>query len=303
MGNSCVVRYQELNSLDASAGTPHGAGFRDIKGGALGYLDGGTTAFNFPLPQANPGSDIFVLKIPNPPDVFEGGVVNNGSFAPHPAPIAPGSIAAVFGSNLNDGTFVLASSFGANGRLVTTLGGASATVNNIPAPMFYATPGQLGIQIPYELSAGTATIRVTVAGQTGAPRTFNVDAVMPGIFTTTNDGKGTAAALHQDGVTPVTAQNPAKPNEVVISFLTGLGALSPALQTGEPAALNRAGNPVLTVDGAAAEILFAGGAPGFVGLNQINFRIPPNTRTGAAIPLVLTANGKQSNAVTIPVGP
>jgi uncharacterized protein (TIGR03437 family) len=261
-----------------------------------------STAFG-PRPEVFSGSDIFVFKIPNPPDVFEGGVVNNGSFAPNPAPLAPGSIAAVFGNNLNNGTFVLGSSFGTNGRLVTTLGGSSATVNNIPAPMFYATPGQLGIQIPYELTGGTATIRVTVAGQTSVPRTFNVDTVAPGIFTTTNDGKGTAALLHQDGVTPVTAGNPAKPNEVVISFLTGLGALSPALQTGEPAALNRAGNPVITVDGSAAEILFAGGGPGFVGLNQINFRIPPNTRTGAAIPVVLTASGKQSNAVTIPVGP
>jgi uncharacterized protein (TIGR03437 family) len=267
-----------------------------------GDVNGGSTAFG-PRPEVFPGTDAIVFKIPNPPDVSEGGVVNNGSFAVSPAPVASGSIAAVFGTNLNDGTFVLGSSFGANGRLVTTLGGSSATVNNIPTPMFYSTPGQLGIQIPFEVTGGTATIRVTVAGQTSVPRTFAVDTVAPGIFTTTNDGKGTAALLHQDGVTPVTAQNPAKPNEVVISFLTGLGALSPALQTGEPAALNRVGNPVLTVDEAAAEILFAGAAPGFVGLNQINFRIPPNTRTGAAIPVRLTANGKQSNAVTIPVGP
>jgi uncharacterized protein (TIGR03437 family) len=267
-----------------------------------GYVVFGSIAFG-PRPEVFTDRDAFVFKIPNPPEVSEGGVVNNGSFAPSPAPVAPGSIAAVFGSNLNDGTFVLASSFGANGRLTTTLGGASATVNNIPAPMFYSTPGQLGIQIPFEITGSSATIRVTVAGQTSTPRTFSIDAVAPGVFTTTADGRGTAAVLHQDGVTPVTAQNPAKPNEVVVFFVTGLGVLAPPLATGEPASLNRTGNPVVTIDGSSAEILFAGAAPGFVGLNQINARIPPNTRTAANIPVVITAGGKQSNAVTIPVAP
>ena len=111
--------------------------------------------------------------------------------------------------------------------------------------------------------------------------------------------------LHQDGVTPVTAENPAHPNEVVIFFVTGLGTLAPPLATGEPSppSLNRVGNPVVTIDTSSGEIFFAGAAPGFVGLNQINLRIPPNTRTAANIPVVLTMNGKQSNAVTIPVGP
>ena len=67
--------------------------------------------------------------------------------------------------------------------------------------------------------------------------------------------------LHQDGVTPVSAQNPAKPNEVVVFFVTGLGALSPALATGEPASLNHVGNPIVAMDGTSAEIFFAGAAP------------------------------------------
>jgi uncharacterized protein (TIGR03437 family) len=250
------------------------------------------------------GNDAYLAKFPNPPNVSPGGVVNNGSFAPSPAPLAPGSIAAVFGTNLNDGSVVLASSFGPDGKLVTTLGGSSTTINNIPAPAFYSTTGQLGVQIPFELAGQTsATIRVTVNGQTSVPRTFAIDALAPGIFTTTSDGRGTAAVLHQDGVNPVTAQNPTKPNEIVVFFATGLGVLSPPLGTGEPSVGNRTATPTVTVDGASAEILFSGAAPGFVGLNQINLRIPPNTRTAANIPVVLTIGGKQSNAVTIPVAP
>ncbi len=309
-GRGAFVRRYDVNGNETATVQFAGGGLDFAYGAAAdgsglyvcGYVAGFSTAFP-PPPSVFSNKDGFVFKIPNPPDVSEGGVVNNGSFAPSPAPVAPGSIAAVFGTNLNDGTLVLGSSFGSNGRLTTTLGGTTATVNNTPAPLFYSTPGQLGIQIPFDVTGTSATIRVTVAGQTSVPRTFAIDTVAPGIFTTTADGRGTAAVLHQDGVTPVTAQNPAHPDEVVVLFVTGLGTLAPPLATGEPAALNRVGSPVVTIDGSSAEILFAGAAPGFVGLNQVNLRIPPNTRAGANIPVVLTMNGKPSNAVTIPVGP
>src|SRR5262249_25570683 len=73
------------------------------------------------------------------PTVFSGGVVNNASYSPSPAAVAPGSITAILGSGLNDGSSVLGSSFGPDGKLATALGGASAMVNNIPAPLFYST--------------------------------------------------------------------------------------------------------------------------------------------------------------------
>ena len=60
---------------------------------------------------------------------------------------------------------------------------------------------------------------------------------------------------------------------------------------------------MINIDGVPAILFFSGGAPGYVGLNQINVRIPANTRAVPDIPLVLTIGGKQSNSVTIPVGP
>ena len=48
---------------------------------------------------------------------------------------------------------------------------------------------------------------------------------------------------------------------------------------------------------------FSGAAPGFAGLNQINVRIPSGTRTASNIAVVIAVTGKQSNTVTIPVGP
>ena len=263
------------------------------------------------------GTDGILLKIepvpasppppppPQTPVVSSGGVVNNASFAPNPAPVAPGSIAAVFGGNLNDGSSVQSSSFGPDGKLVTILGGASATINNIPAPMFYSFTGQLGVQIPFELSGQTTgTIVVTVAGQSSVPVSINLDPTAPGIFTTNQQGTGMAAMLHQDGVTAVTAQNPAHPNEVIIFFGTGLGTLTPALATGAASAGNRTVvTPTVSIDGVQVVPDFSGAAPNFVGLNQINVRVPAGTRTASNIPVTLIIGGKLSNSVTIPVGP
>jgi hypothetical protein len=215
----------------------------------------------------------FAAKIGFGPVVFDGGVVNNASFAPSPAPVAPGSIAAVFGTGLNDGSAVLFSSFDKDGKLVTTLGGASVSINGVPAPMFYSTPGQLGFQVPFGLdTSSSATLKVTVAGQT------------------------------VNGVTPVTPEKPAKPNEAIVLFGTGLGLLSPALPTGEAAKNNSTSVvPTITIDGNPADVQFSGAAPGFVGLNQVNVKIPAGTRSATDIPVAITIGEKQSNTVTIAV--
>jgi uncharacterized protein (TIGR03437 family) len=245
----------------------------------------------------------YAAKIGFGPVVFDGGVVNNASFAPSPAPVAPGSIAAVFGTSLNDGSSVLFSSFDKDGKLATTLGGASVSINGVSAPMFYSTPGQLGFQVPFELAtSSSATLKVTVAGQTSADITLAVDGLAPGLFSINQEGNGAAAALHADGVTPVTAEKPAKPNEVIVLFGTGLGLLSPALPTGEAAKNNStAVVPTITVDRKTADLQFSGAAPGFVGLNQVNVKIPAGTRSAPDIPIVLTIGEKQSNTVTIAV--
>ncbi|HWP85041.1 MAG TPA: hypothetical protein VNN17_07620, partial [Terriglobia bacterium] len=233
------------------------------------------------------------------------GVVNNASFAPAPAPLAPGSIAAVFGSNLNDGSIITSSTIGPDGKLVTTLGGSSATVNSIPAPIFYSTPGQIGIQIPFELAnLSFGTLRVTVAGETSEPVNIPISNFAPGIFTVNQQGTGLAAALHEDGVTPVTGGNPAHLNEVIVFFGTGLGVASPPLATGERSGGNPTSTPATaTVGGVAAIVEFSGTAPGFVGLNQINVRIPAGIATGPAVPVVFNIGGQAANPVTIPVAP
>jgi uncharacterized protein (TIGR03437 family) len=253
---------------------------------------------------ANPGGlmrdQLQTAAQPNP-SVFESGVVNNASFAPGSNPVAPGSIAAVFGKYLNDGPAALFTSFGGDGKLITALGGTQAKINGISAPIFYSTFTQVGIQIPAELTGQTsATIQVTVGGKTSVSRTIPLDAAAPGIFTLNQAGTGAAAMLHQDGISAVTAANPAQPNEVVILFGTGLGATNPALGTGAFSTGNRlATTPSVTIDGVQVTPDFSGRAPGFVGLDQINVRLPSSVRTGNDLAIRVNAGSRQSNPVTM----
>jgi len=269
------------------------------------YIGGYTDSNSIPESLTN-GADPFLYKYspPAPGGPVVGAVVNNASFATSPAPVAPGSIAAIFGTGLNDGSQVLFSSFGSDGLLVKTLGGASVTVGDFPAPMFYSTSSQLGVQIPLELDGqASADVQVTVGGQTSLVQTVNLTSIRPGLFTVSQDGRGTVVCLHTDGVTPVTADQPASPGEVVIFYGTGFGPVDPPLGTGAASNGNQiTATPAMTIDGLPAEIQFAGVAPGFVGLNQINVVVPGLARTNGADPVVLTINGVPANPVTLPVG-
>lgn len=250
-------------------------------------------------------NDSFVLKVNAPPSVFTGGVVNAASFAPSPAPLAPGSMAVIFGADLNDGGSALSTSLGPDGKVLTSLGGTQVTVNNIPAPIFYSTPGQVSIQIPFEMAGqNIANVVVTAGGQTSLPRSINIAPAAPGFFTQNQAGTGIAAMVHEDGLTLVTRQNPAKRNEVLAFYLTGLGVLIPPIQTGEPAGANLVSTQVALAFGLLnSSVEYAGAAPGFVGVNQINARIPANIQLRGDTVVSITIGGRQANAVTIPIEP
>jgi uncharacterized protein (TIGR03437 family) len=132
----------------------------------------------------------------------------------------------------------------------------------------------------------------------------NLTSVRPGLFTVSQDGRGTAVCIHSDGVTPISADLPANPGEEVIFYGTGFGPVDPPLETGAPSNGNQiTSTATLTIDGLPADIQFAGGAPGFVGLNQINVVVPGLARSDAADAVVLTVGGVPGNPVTIPVHP
>jgi uncharacterized protein (TIGR03437 family) len=176
-------------------------------------------------------------------------------------------------------------------------------VNNILAPMFFSTPQQVGVQIPFEVAGqSTATVTVSVGGLTSATRTINIAPTSPGVFTVNQSGGGPGIIAHADG-SLVSAENPARPNEIVVLFATGLGVVSPSLGTGAPSAGNQtaAATTVLVGGNSSATVEFSGASPGFVGLYQVNFRVPANTPAGASIPVSLTVGGRSANIVSMAV--
>jgi uncharacterized protein (TIGR03437 family) len=88
------------------------------------------------------------------------------------------------------------------------------------------------------------------------------------------------------------AANPAAAGEAIEIYCTGLGEL-PA---GAAGAI-----PEVTIGGRPAEVLFFGDAPGFVGLNQVNVRVPAGVAPGPAAPVRLSFRNRTSNEVTIAV--
>lgn len=253
-------------------------------------------------------------EAPAQPVVPANSVVNNASFATGTTPLAPGTIAAIFGSNLDDGSKNPFSSFGADGALLTSLGGASVTFNGVPAPIFSAFPGQLNVQIPLELAgAPSAQVVVTVAGQSSPAQTVSLSSVSPGIFTTAQTGSGqgviqianTTSFAAPGGSIPGSAARAVKPGEFVTIYCSGLGPVNNPPGTGRAASGNplsqTTNKPTVTIGGVPAAVSFSGLAPGFVGLYQVDIEIPQGAPAGNAVPLVLSIGGARSNTVTIAI--
>jgi uncharacterized protein (TIGR03437 family) len=208
--------------------------------------------------------------------------------------IAPGAAISIYGTNLAQ-TTAQASGF----PLPATLGGASVTVAGITAPLYFASPVQINAQVPYEVPAGTAAVAVRVGSQPAGSANVSIQPAAPGIFLLQQNR---AAALNQDGSTNA-PNRPAAAGSVIAVYATGLGALDNPVATGAAAPsnpLSRAKADVTaTIAGQTAQVLYAGLAPGFAGLYQVNV-VVPQVASGDA-PLQVTAAGVASNTATISI--
>lgn len=186
---------------------------------------------------------------------------------------APGMIMSVFGGGLNN---PLQSTGQAQSLpLPLTLAGSSATINGVPAPYYYASDGQVNIQIPYETAPGAAVLTITGWIGQSSNYAFLVQPSAPGIFV---DAKNNAPVPSETG----------SPGQEVVLYVTGDGLVKPALATGaSPASgtpLDQLPKPVLPVTvmvaNTQAKIAFIGIVPGIAGATQINYIIPANTPSG-----------------------
>ena len=245
--------------------------------------------------------------------------VNGASF--RPAETAPGELLSAFGAGFPTG--VTSDQGVTSFPLPTTLNGISVRVNGLLAPLLYVGVGsrfgnngafQINYQLPFETAPGIAFVEVLYNGVAVTNEFLTVLANAPGLFTFTGDGAGQAAVLNQDYQPNGTARPEAR-GRVIQIYATGTGAALLDNATRQ-AALPATGapppgdgsklyvtnfTPTVTIGGVAASVEFSGLAPGFVGLWQINARLPANAPTGNAVPLIISVNGRSSNQTTVVV--
>jgi adhesin/invasin len=208
---------------------------------------------------------------------------------------SPGGAHTIFGSYLASSTQTATTH-----PLPTSLAGTSVLVNGVAAPLYFVSPGQINFQMPSATAPGSVPIVVTTNAGSSSGLTSMVTPVQPGLFINPNLR---AKALNQN-LSLHTPQTPIGAGEYVLLYLTGLGPTTPAVADGQPAPTNPLamlnGSVSATVGGLPATVQFAGLAPGFAGLIQVNAQIPPGLSPGDQ-PVFITINGAPSNAGVITV--
>jgi len=222
------------------------------------------------------------------------GIVNSANFAPITNSVAPGEFVTLFVSNPSSVTLQAQSL-----PLQTNLGGVQVMVNGRAAPIYFVSPTQISLIVPYATTESFATFRVSSNGTLSNQVTVYTTPTAPGVYTLTQNGVGNAAALHAD-YSLVTQDNPAKVGETLQLFVTGLGAVTPAVADGTAAPSSSLSvvnaDVAVFVDSQQAQVTFKGLAPGFVALYQVNFVVPAGVSSGQVYVDVSTPDAYTSEA-------
>ena len=214
--------------------------------------------------------------------------------------VAPGSLVTVLGQNLS-----LVNEATREVPLPTALAESCLTVNGVLAPMVLVSPGQINAQLPFSVSGAATMVLRTPAGVSNSFR-FTVQPAAPAVFRTgvAGDERGLPTILRARNNQLVTLSNPIHPEDTIVIYLTGLGATTPEVPDGHPGPRNPLAVAVMQPSVSLGEIelpvLFAGLAPGEVGVYQINAQVPYWVPLGMDVPLRISQAG-QATTVSVRV--
>lgn len=206
------------------------------------------------------------------------------------------SFVTIYGLNLSDATTSLTGS-----ALAVQLPGADVTVliGGLAADLWYVSPTQINLLIPIELSAGPVNVQIEVNGVAGPAIPIMLMNVAPAMYQT---DASTVLAAHLTGYV-VSNSVPAQPGELVVLYATGLGPTLPAAipnQAPETAATLATPGFEIWLNGTAvdpADVVYAGVAPGYAGVYQINFRLPANVAANPQIQIGWTGQMSPANLI------
>jgi uncharacterized protein (TIGR03437 family) len=216
------------------------------------------------------------------------GVINSADFSTN---LAPGAIAQVIGNSL------WTAAAGQN-CVTTACTGLAVSVGGKPGFVTFASATVLNVQIPYEAAVGASNVMVTLNGAASAPFSINTSATAPTFFTENASAAQPAAVTTTTAGATITYGNPANPNATLAASATGLGATTPATNSGIATNTNPASVvPTLTIGGVSAKVVYAGTVQSTVGYDQVNFTVP--TGLQGSQPIVLTSGTKSSSSKVI----
>jgi uncharacterized protein (TIGR03437 family) len=259
----------------------------------------------------NPGSPVIGISVALQAPSFSGagltldptGITNTASSALFTSSIAPGELLTLYGTTGS----TLSNGAAQDPSFPVKLDGLEVKINDISAPIL-AVNGCgvrpcITVMVPYEIQGLYVHIQLVNGSTTSNTIVGFAGSSAPGLFTTPAGGVGYAAAQHTSNYASVTPSSPAEIGETIAVYLTGLGAMSPAVGDAAPgpSTLADAVESVWAfIGGNQAAVSFAGLTPGLVGLAQINLVIPVGVSAGdnnldiATCPVDCSTNGFDS---------
>jgi len=301
-GVELQLRDQNDNALSISGATvPNGSGGTTalkINSNATAYSEAlpANSKLNFQVTPATSGSvqsaietlpaTTAIATVVKPgPVISPKGVIPAAGPAPFPYDVAPGAYVSIYGTNLASSTMVAAQPY------PTQLADVQVLVNGTAQPVVFISSGQINF-VYANVTPGLTQLTVKNAN---GQNTVNVRVApaVPSIFLL--DANSTAAAVNALTAVVVGANTPFHANDIMALFLTGLGATTQ--QNGLAYAQIQ---PTVTVGGQNCSVGYAGRAPSFAGLDQINCTIPAGV-TGATVPVIVNSGGRSSSTAFIAV--
>jgi uncharacterized protein (TIGR03437 family) len=236
------------------------------------------------------------------------------SAASYQAVVAPNSLASIFGSGLANST--ASAQLDANGQLPTLLAGTAVEVNGEAAALIYVSPSQINFVMPADTALGAADIVVLSGLGAAMHSSVQVANTAPALFSLDASGSGPGAILNAVTYAPApflveTQQNAGADKQTRLS-LYGTGIRYAGNPTHDPSAANvaaqvtaqtrNASGPNFNLNVEYAGVEYAGAAPGFFGLDQINIVIPPDLDGAGPVSVAISAENGASNVVTFQLG-
>ncbi len=325
VGDAALHRVLIWNSLPASDTQPADVvlGQPSFSSSAMSEVPG-PDSISRPSAMVSDGTNLFVADaVDHRILVFtagdlplaSGSVLNSASLAAGPS--APGTLVTIAGTGLGPST---ESASEGDQVLPKELAGVEVLLNGTKLPLLSASSSEIRVQLPYALeSPSTASLYVRVQREDGTVIISNAVAVKllaaaPGLFAFGGAEPRNGMVLHavtdsREPGTPVTAESPARPGEVVVVWTAGLGAVNDSdaaepVTAGEP--FQGPDAPVLrpvsaVVSGRSVPVIAADLPIGSIGIYQVRIALPADLPDDAHTPLVISQEGVVSNTITIPV--